>query len=100
MKKLYLIWLFVCFLHFAFGQSLADRMRIASRKLEQDPQFRHAIFSIAVLDAKTGKTIFSRNAEIGLAPASCQKIFTSVAALDLLGPSFRFNTRLCYDGMT
>lgn len=98
MKKLYLFWLFICLLQFAFGQSLSYRMSVACSKLKQDSQLRHAIFSIVVLDAKTGKTIFSRNAAIGLAPASCQKIFTSIAALDLLGPLFRYTTSLGYDG--
>jgi D-alanyl-D-alanine carboxypeptidase/D-alanyl-D-alanine-endopeptidase (penicillin-binding protein 4) len=35
---------------------------------------------------------------LGLAPASCQKIFTSIAAFDLLGHDYRFATTFGYDG--
>jgi serine-type D-Ala-D-Ala carboxypeptidase/endopeptidase (penicillin-binding protein 4) len=39
-----------------------------------------------VVDAKTGETVYERNAEAMLAPASVTKLFTCAAALIALGP--------------
>lgn len=80
------------------AQSLTTRLQDAVKILEADTQLKHAMLSFYVVDSKTGKTVYAKNAEIGLAPASCQKIITSVAALDLLGPDYRYKTELTYDG--
>ena len=84
----------------AFPQrsSVEGRLREAMARLEKDSSMRHAIVSLCVADARTGAVLFERNSQVGLAPASCQKLFTSVAALDLLGPSYRYVTRLGYKG--
>ena len=79
-------------------QSLADRLQTAVKKMEADSQMKHAMVSLYVEDAATGAMIFDRNSQTGLAPASCQKLFTSVAALDILGPDYRYTTSLGYDG--
>src|SRR5882757_6566057 len=79
-------------------QSLTDRMQTALKKMETDPQMKHAILSLYVEDIKTGAVVFDRNSQVGLAPASCQKLFTSVAALELLGPDYRYRTSLGYSG--
>ena len=39
---------------------------------------------------------FEHNSNIGLAPASSQKVITAAAALELLGPDFRFATKFGY----
>src|SRR5882724_8716066 len=82
----------------AWPQTIADRLGVAVQKLEADSTMRHAILSLYVADAVTGAVVFDRNAQVGLAPASCQKLFTSVAALDLLGADYRYVSRLGYDG--
>lgn len=66
--------------------------------IEADPQLRHALVSLCVADAQTGKTIYAHHEQIGLVPASTQKIFTSVAAFDLLGKDYRYKTEIGYDG--
>jgi D-alanyl-D-alanine carboxypeptidase/D-alanyl-D-alanine-endopeptidase (penicillin-binding protein 4) len=78
--------------------SVDSRLREAMGRLEKDSSMRHAIVSLCVLDATTGAVLFERNSQVGLAPASCQKLFTSVAALDILGPSFRYKTWVGYKG--
>src|SRR5262249_4789123 len=47
-----------------------------------------------VVDLKTGKTLYSRNENRLLLPASNMKLATSAAALTRLGADYRFTTRL------
>ena len=79
-------------------KNVAGRLRAAIQKLEVDSSMKHAIVSLYVEDAGTGIVVFDENSQLGLAPASCQKLFTSGAALELLGADYRFTTMLGYDG--
>lgn len=63
-----------------------------------DPQFRHAIASLVVRDARTGETIFSRNQDLGLATASTLKVITAASAFHLLGADYRYRTRIAHTG--
>lgn len=62
------------------------------------PMFQHALVSLCVADASTGQTVYQLNDQIGLAPASNMKVFTAIAALDLLGSGFRYETKIGYSG--
>jgi hypothetical protein len=55
-------------------------------------------WSVVVVSVEQGDTIFALNADAPMAPASNMKLFTSAAALHLLGPNFRFPTYLLADG--
>jgi serine-type D-Ala-D-Ala carboxypeptidase/endopeptidase (penicillin-binding protein 4) len=57
-----------------------------------------AIWGIHIADASTGQTLYSRNADIPLMPASVQKLLTTLGALEFLGPDYRYRTRLYFDG--
>lgn len=81
------------------AQDISQRLTDAVKNLEADPRLKHAIISLNVMDSKTGKQVFNKNTQTGLAPASCQKIFTSIAAFDLLGQDYRYKTVLGYDGL-
>lgn len=47
--------------------------------------------------SKNGQTVFSQNLEKNYIPASTIKLITSLAALEILGPDYRFSTRLYLD---
>ena len=83
---------------FCYGQDITSQLNTALQKLEADAQFKHAIVSMYVVDGKTGKVIADKNAQIGLAPASCQKVVTSVSAFELLGKGYQYKTELAADG--
>ena len=82
----------------SFAQDVAKKLLESTKRFELDSQMRHAIYSLYVIDAKTGKVVFDKNSQIGLAPASCQKLFTSGVAFELLGQDYRFRTTLGYRG--
>jgi len=82
----------------SFSQSATEKIAGLVRGLAEDDQMKHATLSICVVNSSTGATVFEANSTVGLAPASCQKIFTSIAAFDLLGHDYRFATTLGYDG--
>jgi D-alanyl-D-alanine carboxypeptidase/D-alanyl-D-alanine-endopeptidase (penicillin-binding protein 4) len=53
---------------------------------------------LLVISLDHGDTLFVHHADSALAPASNLKLFTSVAALHYLGPTFRYNTYLLTTG--
>ncbi len=61
--------------------------------LQKNDQFKHAIISFYAIDASSGKVMVSYNKDYGLAPASCQKIITSISAFEMLGKDFHFHTK-------
>ncbi len=68
-------------------------------KVEIDrAQFRDATVAVSVRDAETGTALVSIYDDRRLIPASNMKLFTSGAALHILGPEFEFKTRLLADG--
>ncbi|MBS1513285.1 MAG: D-alanyl-D-alanine carboxypeptidase/D-alanyl-D-alanine-endopeptidase [Bacteroidetes bacterium] len=82
------------------AQDAGPQLSAAIKKLETDDQFKHATISLYVTDSKTGKIIFAKNEETGLAPASCQKVITSTTAFALLGKDFRYVTYIGTDAPT
>ena len=87
---------FICCISFA--QNIDVKLSAAVRQMETDEQFKHASISLYVVDSKTGKTVFDKNSEVGLATASCLKVVTSAAAFELLGKDYRYKTSIGYDG--
>jgi serine-type D-Ala-D-Ala carboxypeptidase/endopeptidase (penicillin-binding protein 4) len=57
-----------------------------------DARYRGSQVALVVRDAATGEVIYDRNGGNRLLPASNTKLFSSAAALDALGPDFRFHT--------
>ena len=82
----------------SFGQSITVRLDAAMKKMQADEQFKHAMISLYVVDSKTGKPVFDKNSQVGLAPASSLKVVTSAAAFELLKKEYRYKTDLGYDG--
>lgn len=60
---------------------------------------RHAAISAYAVNMETGEVLLDKNSGKSLAPASCMKVVTTAAALQLLGPEMRFQTDLEYDGV-
>lgn len=80
------------------AQSITQQLTKAVQAMEAGPFLKHAIVSVYVEEVGSGKPVFAHHAEMGLAAASAQKIITGAAALELLGPGFRYATTIGYDG--
>jgi len=62
------------------------------------PDFENAIWGVHVIDLNTGASLFSRNAQSSMIPASNTKLYTTSAALELLGTDFRYETHVWTNG--
>jgi D-alanyl-D-alanine carboxypeptidase/D-alanyl-D-alanine-endopeptidase (penicillin-binding protein 4) len=58
---------------------------------------RGARVAVLVVDAADGSTVFARDPDRALVPASNQKVLTALAALSAFGPAYRFETRVLAD---
>jgi serine-type D-Ala-D-Ala carboxypeptidase/endopeptidase (penicillin-binding protein 4) len=90
MRFCFILMLFI--VETGVGQTGNTNLKKAFQQFENDIQLKHALVSLYVIDGKTGEVVFDRNSQTGLAPASTQKIITSVTAFELLGKDFRYRT--------
>lgn len=63
------------------------------------PRFRNAQWGVLVVDPGSGDTLYSYNAHKLFMPASNEKVVTAAVALTLLGPDFKFTTRVAMRGV-
>lgn len=63
-----------------------------------DPAFKGSIWGVSITDLSTGERLYARNADKNFIPASNVKLYTVAAALDQLGPDYRYQTRVYVDG--
>lgn len=62
------------------------------------PEFKHAFFGIAFYALADGHMVWSHNPEKLFSAASTTKLVTEGSALQLLGPDYRFHTRVYRTG--
>ena len=70
--------------------SLAERIR----RVTERPEFRHSHFGIEFYSLDEGSVVFSQNADKLFVPGSTTKLLTEGTTLALLGPDYRFHTRV------
>lgn len=80
------------------AQQVSGKLDAAVQKLLRDPSMHYAALSLTVLDAQTGKVVYSHQPNMGLAPASTLKVMTAMAAFAKLGADFRYTTNFGYTG--
>jgi D-alanyl-D-alanine carboxypeptidase/D-alanyl-D-alanine-endopeptidase (penicillin-binding protein 4) len=85
-------FLLIVYSVFSSAQDADSKLQTSFKDFETDDQLKHAISSLYVINAKTGQVVFEKNAQVGLAPASTQKIITSITAFEILGKDFRYKT--------
>jgi len=98
MKTLKIQLLILFFATQCYAQFPIAKIEQAYQNLVNDEQAKYAITSLCVLDAQSGKVIFAKNENIGLATASTLKTITSATAFSVLGKDFKYQTTLAYSG--
>jgi D-alanyl-D-alanine carboxypeptidase/D-alanyl-D-alanine-endopeptidase (penicillin-binding protein 4) len=63
------------------------------------PDLARGFWGIEVVSLATGQTLYSQNADKLFTPASNTKLFTTAAALALIGPDYKFRTTVETTGM-
>lgn len=63
-----------------------------------DSALSNAVIGLEIYDITSDSLLYALNAEKLLSPASNLKLFTTAAALELLGPDYRFKTRFYFTG--
>jgi len=81
------------------AQPAKGKLQKAYQQFQSDPQLKHATSSLYVINAKTGQVVFDKNSQIGLAPASTQKIITATTAFELLGQDYQYKTIVGYSDL-
>lgn len=71
-----------------------DRRPVAPKinTILSDPDLSRGFWGIQVVSLSTGEVIYSQNADKLFIPASNTKLFTTAAALALIGPGYKFRT--------
>lgn len=64
----------------------------------EKPILQGASVAFMAKEVKSGKVLYSYDAERELTPASVMKTVTTAVALEVLGENFRFETSILYDG--
>jgi D-alanyl-D-alanine carboxypeptidase/D-alanyl-D-alanine-endopeptidase (penicillin-binding protein 4) len=97
-KTAILLSFFLALFITAQSQTLEQQLANKISVMQGSSQLEHGVVSLCVADATTGNIIYSTNEQMGLMPASNMKVFSSIAALDLLGEDYRFKTEIGYSG--
>jgi len=97
MKQYHFLILFIL-TQVSCAQTRIPDIESAYAKFEKDSQLKYGFSSLTVQNAKTGEVVFSKNGNIGLAPASTLKTVTAISSFHLLGADFKWETTLGYSG--
>ena len=82
---------------FSISVLFVGNAQLALQQFINNPALKHATVGVCVKDMSTGKTVVSYNEDKSLTTASIMKLVTSATALELLGPNYRYETRLTLD---
>ncbi|MBL7214283.1 MAG: D-alanyl-D-alanine carboxypeptidase/D-alanyl-D-alanine-endopeptidase [Phycisphaerae bacterium] len=86
-RKILVLCLSVCYIS---GFCRADSI---TRIIQQAKQEK-TVFAILAVDAQSGKTLYQKNADKPMIPASNMKLVTTAASLHYLGPDYVFQTKV------
>jgi serine-type D-Ala-D-Ala carboxypeptidase/endopeptidase (penicillin-binding protein 4) len=114
LKSLILVLFFTAFSnHQALAQDSTEAIKDSIQKASQtslqdfqkeiddifnDPSFRNANWGVVIQSLKSGEYFYKRNEDKFFVPASNLKLFTTAAGLLLLGPNYRFLTKIWTNG--
>lgn len=78
------------------GAGLAERIDAIINQSSQ----KKVRYSVSIVDAETGKAVYTHNARDAMIPASNMKVVTTAAALRYLGADYKYSTKIGLSGDT
>ena len=90
---------FVRFLHTLLLLCVSLSATAQNTAVFRAKSYEHAAISVCVLDLNTSKVVAQVNQHQSVTPASVLKLLTTGAALEMLGPEYRFETKLLTSGI-
>lgn len=82
----------------ATSQSVVSDLQKDLEDIFNDPNFLNAHWGVVIQSLETGEFLYKRNENKSFMPASNMKIFTTSTALCMLGPNYRYSTKLVTNG--
>lgn len=80
------------------GQDRLDELRDDIDAILEDDSLEGAVSGVVAVDPDTGESLYEREADTRLLPASNMKLFSGAAALDVLGSDHTFTTEVTAEG--
>ena len=80
------------------AQPMQPPLSASIEQILDDEAFANAWWAAWIMNLDTGELVYERNAARSFIPASNTKLYTTAAALDQLGPDFRYHTVVYADG--
>ncbi len=80
------------------GMEAQSTLQQAINSLAEHSNMEHGFLGVSVMNVSDGRSIAQYNAEKSLIPASSLKAITTATLLDIVGPDFKFQTKLEYNG--
>ena len=93
-----LIALMMTYMSIANANASDDSNDSKVEAILQTPEYRNAHWGLLVVDRKTGKPVYEKNADQLFCPASVTKLFSTAAAMADLGADYRFQTPVVRKG--
>ncbi len=86
-----------------FGQappvsSTVEQLGTAIADTIETDTFTGALWGIQVVNMRSGRVLYTKNADRNFVPASNVKLLTTAAVLEQLGPDYRYQTNVYVDG--
>ncbi len=93
-KRAYFTALFCLFLALQAQAARHTSLEAKISSLLAQPDLARGFWGIEVVSVSTGKVLYARNEDKLFTPASNTKLFTTAAALALIGPDYTFRTTI------
>ncbi|MCP4132843.1 MAG: D-alanyl-D-alanine carboxypeptidase/D-alanyl-D-alanine-endopeptidase [bacterium] len=92
------VLLIVIIISLGTGNARGSRINAIIKKYRNSKLLKNAGWSLSAKYVSSRRSIIAFNTRQSLAPASGLKLVTTACALHILGPGYRYKTRLYYDG--
>ncbi|MFV0482896.1 MAG: D-alanyl-D-alanine carboxypeptidase/D-alanyl-D-alanine-endopeptidase [Bacteroidales bacterium] len=83
----------IILIYISFFISILNTNAQSFSNLDNNDIFKSSLVAYKVVETKTGKTVYKKNNQLALSPASVNKIISSATALEILGKDYTFKTQ-------